>query len=146
MENSANKTQLFVQPLCGGMEINMKNLIIKIRQTACILALGNLHLLITGIFLIGILNSLFLTGCTQNNQQIQTDESHVISADDAKDYALNHAGLTENQATFVRSERDLDDGTLKYDVEFYTNDGLEYDYEIDSSTGKVLSFDIDAKE
>ena len=126
--------------------INMKNLIIKIRQTACILALGNLHLLITGIFLIGILNSLFLTGCTQNNQQIQTDESHVISADDAKDYALNHAGLTENQATFVRSERDLDDGTLKYDVEFYTNDGLEYDYEIDSSTGKVLSFDIDAKE
>ena len=141
-----NKTQLFVQPLCGGMEINMKNLIIKIRQTACILALGNLHLLITGIFLIGILNSLFLTGCTQNNQQIQTDESHVISADDAKDYALNHAGLTENQATFVRSERDLDDGTLKYDVEFYTNDGLEYEYEIDSSTGKVLSFDIDARE
>lgn len=126
--------------------INMKNLIIKIKQTACTLALGNLHLLITGIFLIGILNSLFLTGCTQNNQQIQTDESHVISADDAKDYALNHAGLTENQATFVRSERDLDDGTLKYDVEFYTNDGLEYEYEIDSSTGKVLSFDIDARE
>lgn len=126
--------------------INMKNLIIKIKQTACTLTRGNFHLLIIGIMLIGILSSLFLTGCTQNNPQIQTDESHVISADDAKDYALNHAGLTENQATFVRSERDLDDGTLKYDVEFYTNDGLEYEYEIDSSTGKVLSFDIDARE
>ena len=123
----------------------MKNLIIKIKQPACTLTMGNFHHLVTGIMLIGILSSLFLTGCTQNNQSIQTDESHIISADDAKDYALNHAGLTENQTTFVRSEPDLDDGTLKYDVEFYTNDGLEYEYEIDSSTGKVLSFDIDVK-
>lgn len=92
-----------------------------------------------------LISSLLFVACTSNNDLAKMDDSSVISADDARKYALNHAGLTENQATFVRSERDIDDGLLKYDVEFYTNDGLEYDYEIDSHTGKVLGFDIDAR-
>ena len=32
-----------------------------------------------------------------------------------------------------------------YEVEFYTNDAREFDYEIDASTGEVLSYDYDAE-
>jgi len=92
-----------------------------------------------------LISALLLVACTSNINQSKMDDSSVISADEAREFALNHAGITENQATFIRSEPDMDDGSLKYDVEFYTNDGLEYDYEIDSHTGKVLGFDIDAR-
>ena len=69
----------------------------------------------------------------------------AITADKAKEIALNHAGLTADQVTFVRSNLDQDDGRTCYDVEFYTADYTEYDYEIDANTGDVLSYDYDAE-
>ncbi|MCI5690901.1 MAG: PepSY domain-containing protein [Clostridiales bacterium] len=63
----------------------------------------------------------------------------------AKAAALRHAGLQENQVTFLRCHLDRDDGRQVYDVEFYTKDGKEYDYEIDAATGEVLSSDYDAE-
>lgn len=62
----------------------------------------------------------------------------AITADKAKEIALNHAGLTADQVTFVRSNLDQDDGRTCYDVEFYTADYTEYDYEIDANTGDVI--------
>ena len=69
----------------------------------------------------------------------------AITADKAKEIALNHAGLTADQVTFVRSNLDQDDVRTCYDVEFYTADYTEYDYEIDANTGDVLSYDYDAE-
>ena len=63
----------------------------------------------------------------------------------AKAAALRHAGLQENQVTFLRCHLDEDDGRQVYDVEFYTKDGKEYDYEIDPATGEILSSDYDAE-
>lgn len=63
----------------------------------------------------------------------------------AKEIALNHAGLRQDQVTFVKSQLDRDDGRQVYDVEFYTADYKEYDYEIDATTGAVLSYDYDAE-
>ena len=37
---------------------------------------------------------------------------------------------------------DWEDGRQVYDVEFYTSDYKEYDYEIDATTGEVLSYDM----
>ena len=68
----------------------------------------------------------------------------TITAEDAKAKALAHAGLTADAVTFVTAQLDRDDGRLVYDVEFYTADYKEYDYEIDAATGDVLSFDFDA--
>ena len=62
----------------------------------------------------------------------------------AKNKALAHAGLQSSQVTFVRCTLDRDDGRMVYDVEFYTTDYKEYDYEIDAITGAVLSYDYDA--
>ena len=69
----------------------------------------------------------------------------AVTEEQARETALSHAGLTADQVTFVRSELDRDDGRLMYDVEFYTSDYKEYDYEIDASTGEILSYDYDAE-
>ena len=68
-----------------------------------------------------------------------------ITAGDAKAKALAHAGLAETDVTFIKAELDRDDGRLVYDVEFYTADHKEYDYEIDAATGEVVSYDYDAE-
>lgn len=70
----------------------------------------------------------------------------MLTADEAKQIALTHAGLSAADVTFVKAERDRDDGRLVYDVEFYTADNQEYDYEIDAVTGQVRSFDYDAED
>ncbi|WP_292377860.1 PepSY domain-containing protein [Methanosarcina sp. UBA289] len=67
-----------------------------------------------------------------------------ITADRAKEIALAHAGLTEADVTFVKANLDTDDGRQEYEIEFY-NASTEYDYEIDMSTGEVLSYDSDAE-
>ena len=69
----------------------------------------------------------------------------TITAEDAKAKALAHAGLTADAVTFVTAQLDRDDGRLVYDVEFYTADYKEYDYEIDAATGAVVSYDYDAE-
>ena len=67
-----------------------------------------------------------------------------IGAEKAKEIALDHAGVKESETAFLHTERDYDDGRLIYDVEFYAG-SVEYDYEIDASTGTVLSYDYDAE-
>ncbi len=83
---------------------------------------------------------------TSNNTSSGTGTaSAALTADQAKNKALAHAGLKANQVTFVKSKLDWDDGRQVYDVEFYTSDYKEYDYEIDASTGEVVSCDFDAE-
>jgi uncharacterized membrane protein YkoI len=69
----------------------------------------------------------------------------TITQAEAKAKALSHAGLKESQVTFLRAELDREDGRQVYEVEFYTQDGKEYDYEIDAAAGEVLSYDYDAE-
>lgn len=68
-----------------------------------------------------------------------------ISADKAKEIALNHAGVLKEDATFLKAERDRENGKAVYEVEFYSKDKKEYDYEIDANTGEILSYDSDAE-
>ena len=63
----------------------------------------------------------------------------------ARSIALNHAGLTEGQVTFIQTKLDHDKGRWEYEVEFYTAGYQEYDYEIDALTGEILEFDYDAE-
>ena len=74
----------------------------------------------------------------------QVASGTVITEDQAKSIALEHAGVAEADAdaTFYRVEQDRDNGRSVYEVEFY--DGTtEYDYEIDQNSGEVLSYDSD---
>ena len=63
-----------------------------------------------------------------------------IGAAEAKAAALAAAGITEDQATGLRTERDYDDGRLIYEVEFW-NGTTEYDYTINGYTGEVIAYD-----
>ena len=71
-----------------------------------------------------------------------------VTLEQAKQTALNHAGKTASQVTFVKTKSDWEYGRTVYEIEFIYRSGtgyLEYDYEIDASTGKILSYDYDAE-
>lgn len=68
-----------------------------------------------------------------------------ITEDQAREIALNHAGLAADQVSFIHTKPDWEDGRRVYDVEFYSADYTEYDYEIDADTGDIRSYDYDAE-
>ncbi len=70
--------------------------------------------------------------------------SGYITEDAAKAAALEHAGLAEADLEALRVRLDYDDGRAVYDVEFLQG-AAEYDYEIDATTGEILSYDYDAE-
>ena len=85
---------------------------------------------------------------TQSSQtpSAQTQSSgELIGEEAARDAALEHAGLSDSQVTFLKTKLDREDGRQVYEVEFYTEDYKEYDYEIDALTGEVYSYDYDAE-
>lgn len=76
----------------------------------------------------------------------QTGTAGAVDEAQAKQIALEHAGVAESDTAFLLVQPDYEDGTAVYDVEFYvaaTN--TEYDYEIDAATGAIRSYDYDAE-
>ena len=65
----------------------------------------------------------------------------AISASQAEQAALAHAGLSASQVTELQVELD-EDGRAYYEVEFKQG-AVEYSYEIDASTGAVLKAEVD---
>ena len=79
----------------------------------------------------------------QNAQQqakpAAAEEGH-IGKEAAKAAALAHAGLSESQVSRMKCELDREDGRVVYEIEFKC-DGMEYEYEIDASSGSVIKYD-----
>jgi len=63
-----------------------------------------------------------------------------ITEREAKSIAAGDAGVTEEQIQYIMVKQDWDDGRARYEVEF-TAAGVEYDYELDASDGRILSAD-----
>ena len=80
---------------------------------------------------------------TAAQQPAQTASDATITLDEAKAIALSDAGLSESSVTFTKTKLDYDDGIKVYDIEFYTSD-REYEYEINASTGKIVSRESEA--
>ena len=114
------------------------------------------------------ITALLMTGCGKRNEQPtpsttpetstpaaetsmaatqDTDSTaSIITADEAKVIALNHANLVQEEVTFSKCELDEDFDSTNYDVEFHTEDRIEYDYEIDAYTGEILGYDWDGDD
>ncbi|MCD8119775.1 MAG: PepSY domain-containing protein, partial [Lachnospiraceae bacterium] len=60
-----------------------------------------------------------------------------ITLEEAKAIALEHAGVDAADATFTKTELDVDNGVSEYDIEFTAN-GYEYEYEVSVTSGVVL--------
>ena len=82
---------------------------------------------------------------TASQQGSTAASGDYISADRAKQIALNDAGVKESAAVFLRANLDWDDGRMEYAVEFYSGN-TEYDYDIDAVTGAILSSDRDLED
>ena len=71
-----------------------------------------------------------------------TVQQELIGEERAKKIALEHAGLSEKDVIFERTELDRDDGIVKYEIEFRQG-RTEYDVDIHAYDGRILSFEKD---
>lgn len=70
-------------------------------------------------------------------------DASYLDAGQAKATALEHAGISEENAILPKVRQDYDDGRLVYEVTFSAN-GQEYEYEIDASSGEILQYGIES--
>ncbi|MBQ7302119.1 MAG: PepSY domain-containing protein [Clostridia bacterium] len=74
--------------------------------------------------------------------QTQPSEPPKVDKDDAKQTALDHAGVKEEQAQNHRCELDEEGNKPVYEVEFKHGD-YEYEYKIDAHTGEIVHSEKD---
>ena len=81
--------------------------------------------------------------CVAAAEQAEKKTTTKKSArDTAIDTALAHAGLERSEVSGLKCEKDHDDGTEIYEVEF-KHGGYEYSYDIDAKTFRILDWDKD---
>ena len=73
------------------------------------------------------------------------DADDFLTAEEAKEIALEDAGVRASKAVFLKVKLDWDDGWAQYEVEFYSG-STEYDYDIDAVTGAILSADRELED
>ncbi len=71
-----------------------------------------------------------------------SSSSSLISSEEAISIALNHSGISQSQATKLKTELDSDDGITEYEVEWEVG-RTEYEYTISAHDGSILDYDID---
>lgn len=73
----------------------------------------------------------------------KTAAGDYIGVERAKQIALDDAGFSENEVIFstakFEKDDDDDDEAPEYEIEFF-KDNVEYEYDIDALTGKILDF------
>ena len=62
-----------------------------------------------------------------------------LTLEQAKQAALNRAGVKASEASFTKAYKDFDDGRQVYEIEFYVGN-TEYDMDVDTNTGRVTDF------
>lgn len=70
--------------------------------------------------------------------------AEYISAEEAENAALGHAGVERSAAVFDRTQWELSKGTAIYEVEF-TSAGVEYEYDVNALTGAIISYEKDGR-
>ena len=72
----------------------------------------------------------------RKQQNFGSSESQV-DMEQAKSIAVSHAGFSVSDVAFTKEKLDSEDGITVYEIEFL-KDGMEYEYEIDASSGTIL--------
>lgn len=91
------------------------------------------------LFGMALVVTLLFTGCNT------MDNTETITQEQAKQAALQDAGITEAEVDALRISEGIEDGRQVYDVKFYVEDE-EYDYEIDAQNGDILERDREIED
>ena len=65
-----------------------------------------------------------------------------VTLEQAKQAALNRAGVKASEGRFTKAHQDYDDGRKVFELEFWKGN-TEYDMEVDAATGRVRDYDAD---
>ena len=71
-------------------------------------------------------------------------QAEELTKEQAQQIALDHVGVTAEQVTRLRTEYEIDDGVVQFDVEFREGD-WDHEFEIRAEDGRILSYDKDHK-
>lgn len=112
-------------------EGNAKNIVIKLENGSQQLGEDFLEKVADGVR--NVVNAHGGASGTLMVSEDDLDDQGLIGTEKAREIVLAQLGLAE--AVFSEGEYELDDGI--YELEF-TADGVEYEYEVDAVTGKVL--------
>ena len=75
----------------------------------------------------------------QKNRDFSTEK---ITEEEAKLIAAAYVNMKVEDVAFTKCHLDRDDGRMVYEMEFVA-DGMEYEFDIDSTTGVVSEFDME---
>jgi len=81
-------------------------------------------------------------GNSDSTNNTGSSSASYISLDEAKNIALEYAGLSASNVTFKKAKLDKEHGTMVYEIEFYQG-RIEYECEINAVTGTVIEFEMD---
>ena len=85
-------------------------------------------------------NDHYYSSGSSNNSSSSSNTSQStssITADQAKQIALNHASLSADQISGYEVERDSENGIVVYEIDFRSGN-YEYEYEINGTTGAII--------
>ncbi len=66
----------------------------------------------------------------------------AVTLEQAKQAALNRAGVKAEEVQFTKVYQDYDDGRKIFELEFWKGN-TEYDMEVDVATGRITDYDVD---
>ncbi len=72
-----------------------------------------------------------------NSESNSSQNGDYIGEDRAKEIALQDAGVSESDTSFLKCEFEYDDGRAEYEIEWEIGN-MEYDYTIDAIDGAIL--------
>lgn len=96
-------------------------------------------------------NELNILANTANNknEEVSTvgnaSKSKYISIDKVKNIVFKDSKVNSSKVTNLEIDYDYDDGIMVYDIEFIY-DNIEYDYEVDATSGKILDREVENKK
>ena len=93
----------------------------------------------------GLAAGLLAAAAVMNVGAAANGQTAAITEERAKEIAMDHAGVDGEDISYITVKTDYERGQKVYDVEFYTKDYREYDYEIGAADGVVVSCDYDAE-
>ena len=92
----------------------------------------------------GVRETVTTCGINSSVMTVQADDldgEGLIGQEKAKELVLAQLGLTS--ASFNNHEYELDDGVYEF---VFSANGIEYEYEVDAHTGKILEADFDGND